>query len=156
MIPATGMVELDLVAVGERGTPAQQLGRLPKIVREVCAVSARLYESSGFAPPWIGYLAVADGEPVGACTFKSPPRDGRVEIAYFTFHPFEGRGIATQMAAELVSIARSAAPGILITAQTTAPDNASTSVLKHIGFQLAGPLEHPQDGLVWEWQYGPL
>jgi len=31
-------------------------------------------------------------------------------------------------------------------------ENASTSVLKKLRFRLVGTVEHPEDGLVWEWQ----
>lgn len=45
------------------------------------------------------------GVAVGTCGFKSSPDQGRVEIAYFTFPDFEGRGLATAMAGELLAIA---------------------------------------------------
>src|SRR3712207_7923797 len=41
----------------------------------------------------------------GTCGFKSRPRDGRVEIAYFTFPEHQRKGIGRQMAAALVEIA---------------------------------------------------
>jgi len=31
-------------------------------------------------------------------------------------------------------------------------ENASTSVLKKLRFRLVGAVQHPEDGLVWEWQ----
>jgi RimJ/RimL family protein N-acetyltransferase len=57
------------------------------------------------AAPVLAYVAVKDGRPLGTCGFMSPPVDGRVEIAYFTFPGNEGQGIATAMATELVKIA---------------------------------------------------
>lgn len=48
------------------------------------------------------------GRYVGACAFKSATTEIGVEIAYFTFPEFECKGIATQMARELVAIAESA------------------------------------------------
>ena len=47
---------------------------------------------------WDGYLVVDEDsrEVVGSCAFKTAPTDdGTVEIAYFTYPEFEGRGYAT-------------------------------------------------------------
>ena len=43
-------------------------------------------------------------------------------------------------------------PTVTVAAQTLPEENASTSVLKKLRFRLTGTLEHPDDGLVWEWQ----
>ena len=46
---------------------------------------------------WGGYLAVdrTSDLVVGSCAFKGPPtEDGTVEIAYYTFGPYEGQGHA--------------------------------------------------------------
>lgn len=119
--------------------------------KEVCAATASLYAARGYEPPWTGYFALRDEELVGACSFTSPPRAGRVEIAYFTFPPFEGQGVATAMARALIKIARATDPDVLLTANTLPEDNASTSILRKIGFRLFGPVNHPEDGLIWEW-----
>jgi hypothetical protein len=39
-----------------------------------------------------------------------------------------------------------------VAAQTLPEENASTSVLKKLQFSFVGSVEHPEDGLVWEWQ----
>ena len=123
-----------------------------ELVTGVIEAMHQLYDRSGFQPPWLGYFAVQDGKCVGTCAFKSPPRDNHVEIAYLTFPDYERMGIATDMARELVSIALGAQPRILISAQTLPEHNASTAVLRKVGFSLVGEVEHPEDGLVWEWQ----
>lgn len=94
---------------------------------------------------------MADSVCVGTCAFKSAPRANRVEIAYFTFPGFERRGFATQMAQLLVRIAAKTQPGIAVVSQTLAEENASTVILKKLGFTFDGPREHPEDGQVWEW-----
>lgn len=104
--------------------------------------------------PWTEYRAHVGTEHVGMCAFKTQPVDGRVEIAYHTFPRFEGRGFATQMARELVAIARRERPVILVFAQTLREENASTALLKKLGFELQGTVEHPEDGKVWEWHLG--
>lgn len=125
---------------------------MPVVVAEVVGATTQLYGSVGYEPPWIGYLAFEDDTCVGACGFKSPPQNNRVEIAYFTFPEYESRGIATRMAAELIRLASEKMAAVTVAAQTLPEESASTSVLKKLRFRLVGTLEHPEDGMVWEWQ----
>ncbi|MCB0165415.1 MAG: GNAT family N-acetyltransferase [Anaerolineae bacterium] len=98
---------------------------------------------------------MVDGCCVGTCGFKSPPENNRVEIAYFTFPDYEGKGIATQMARALVTIAVEADLRIDVAAQTLPVDSASTTILRKLGFENTGTVIHPEDGAVWEWRYAP-
>lgn len=75
-----------------------------------------------------------------------------MEIAYFTFPEFERQAVATRMVQALLRIAFDAVPGLTIAAQTLPGENASTAVLKKLGFNFVAELEHPEDGKVWEWQ----
>lgn len=125
---------------------------MPVVVAEVVGATTQLYGSVGYELPWIGYLAFEDDTCVGACGFKSPPQNNRVEIAYFTFPEYESRGIATRMAAELIRLASEKMAAVIVAAQTLPEESASTSVLKKLRFRLVGTLEHPEDGMVWEWQ----
>jgi RimJ/RimL family protein N-acetyltransferase len=143
---------LELVAIAESGAPAKPLPSTPEIAAEAVQAMTQLYLAVGYEPPWIGYFAIENGEYVGICGFKSPPQDNRVEIAYFTFPEYESRGIATRMASELVRMATNASPALIVAAQTLPEENASTSILKKLQFRLVGIVDHPEDGLVWEWQ----
>jgi ribosomal-protein-alanine N-acetyltransferase len=145
---------MELTAILRVGTPERPVHDLPASAPEVLAAMARLYETAGFVRPWIGYLALEGGVCVGTCAFKSAPRDGSVEIAYFSFLGNEGRGVATRMAAALIAIARRADPQVAIKAQTLPEENASTAVLRKLGFEQVGVVEHPEDGTVWEWRLG--
>ena len=145
-------MHLELIAITESGEPAKTLPSKPVIVAEVVHATTRMYRASGYERPWIGYLAIENGECVGTCGFKSPPHNNRVEIAYFTFPGYESRGIATRMATELTRMATATVPAVVVAAQTLPEDNASTSVLKKLGFLMVGTIDHPEDGLVWEWQ----
>jgi RimJ/RimL family protein N-acetyltransferase len=107
---------------------------------------------TGFVPPWIGYVATSAGHAVGTCAFKAAPADGRVEIAYFTFPEFEGRGIATAMATQLVALARAHRPGVIVAAQTLPERNASNAILEKLGFKRAGTAIDAEAGEVWEWR----
>ena len=92
------------------------------------------------SPDWFGYLVV-EGESlqmVGTCSFKGPPVDHSVEIAYFTFPGFEGRGIGTAMARFLLDRAASL-PGVTaVIAHTSPEDHASTRILEKLGMTLVG------------------
>ncbi len=145
------MTELRLVAILERGELAEPV-ELPAAVAEILPATAGMYRASGFVLPWIGYIAVRDGQAVGTCAFKSAPAGGRVEIAYFTFPEFEGQGIATAMAQTLIALTRTTKPGLTVTAQTLPERNASNRILEKLGFRHTGMAHDDDVGEVWEWQ----
>jgi RimJ/RimL family protein N-acetyltransferase len=145
-------MELEFVSIKQHGELAKPVASASPLAAEVVEATTQLYKAVGYQPPWLGYLVFENGACVGACGFKSPPRNNRVEIAYFTFPGHESRGIATRMASELIRLALDKTPSVMVAAQTLPEENASTSVLKKLGFRLVGSVEHPEDGLVWEWQ----
>ncbi len=142
---------MELIAVTENGELAKLVSSTPQIAAEILGATTQLYRAVGYEPPWIGYLAIENDTCVGTCGFKSPPENNRVEIAYFTFPEHESRGVATRMAAELIHLALGKMPAVTVSAQTLPEENASTSVLKKLRFRLVDSVEHPEDGLVWEW-----
>ena len=146
------MSDLRLIQIDIDGTPHEDAGILSKQAADVCAQTAALYRSVGFNPPWVGYLALQQLQLVGTCAFSAAPKNGRVEIAYFTFPEFEGRGIATSMAKKLIEIAQGSNDRPMVFAQTLPVVNASNSILKKLGFKYAGEVSHPEEGIVWEWQ----
>ena len=143
---------MELIAITENGEPAKLVPPMPPIVAEIVEATTQLYRAVGYEPPWIGYLAIEDDTCVGTCGFKSPPQNKRVEIAYFTFPEHESHGVATRMAAELIRLALDKMPAVTVAAQTLPEENSSTSVLKKLRFRFVDSVEHPEDGLVWEWQ----
>ena len=143
--------DIRLVPITEFGAAAEAV-EIPAPATDILVATAEMYRVTGFVPPWIGYLAVSEGRTVGTCAFKTAPANGRVEIAYFTFPDFEGRGIATQMARRLVALARTAHPGIVVTAQTLPVRNVSNKILEQLGFAFAGTATDAEAGEVWEWQ----
>jgi len=142
---------MELFAIGRNGelpddfTPDDHLTMIVEM-------TVSHYEKTGFPTPWIGYIAMRGQQPVGVCGFKSAPVDGRVEIAYGTLPGYEGKGVATEMATALIQIARQHEAPLTVFAQTLPEENASTSILKKLGFTMTGPVEHPEDGPVWEWE----
>ncbi len=150
------MVAINLHPISEAGQAPRELhGRLSDIALQICSTTEDLYQASSFTPPWVGYLACDNGHVVGTCAFNTtlyqPGIHGKAEIAYFTFPGFEGRGYATRMAQALIDIALAANPRIAIIAHTAPEKNASNHILAKLGFCFAGPIQHPEDGTVWEW-----
>lgn len=119
---------------------------------DLCHSILAIYPATGPVFPWVGYFCMEQDVIVGTCAFKTPPNNGVVEIAYFTFPGFEGQGKATRMASELLAIAGT--QGIKkVTAQTLPEHNASTRILQKLQFSFSGVVHHVEDGEVWEWEY---
>lgn len=120
-------------------------------------VSPEWLERMRSSPPsaWThGFAAIErkTNTTVGSCGFKGPPdADGVVEIAYGIAPEHRGRGYAKEAAAGLVDYAVGAGARV-IRAHTLRENNASTHVLKRCGFELAGEVVDPEDGLVWRWE----
>jgi RimJ/RimL family protein N-acetyltransferase len=109
---------LDLIEISASGSPAEDMGELPEVATEVVVAYVGLYDSVGFVRPWLGFLAREHSACIGTCGFKGPPQNNRVEIAYFTFPGYEGRGYATQMARALIDKALGARADTIVAAQT--------------------------------------
>jgi RimJ/RimL family protein N-acetyltransferase len=77
------------------------------------------------------------------------PVDRAVEIAYFTFAPHAGRGVATAMARALVDVARWIGAVDVVRAHTLRVEGASTRVLSRLGFDRRFDVDHVEDGPVW-------
>ena len=127
-----------------------------EFVRDILNTYAGYYTKTGYHEPWIGYFIVQDGIAVGTCGFTGRPQNNRVEIAYYTFKPFEGRGIATFACKTLMKIALQHEPGLLITAKTAPEENASTAILKRSGFEKTGTVQDEGIGNAWEWVFSML
>ncbi len=143
---------MKLVAISTDGQLAEPIERWPDFVQHVIAATLNQYAKAGCKAPWLGYLAVEADQCIGTCAFKTPPVDERVEIAYFTFPGNEGRGVATEMARQLIEMARTTQPTICIYAQTLPEMSASTRVLEKLDFRFTTEVNHPEDGSVWEWE----
>jgi RimJ/RimL family protein N-acetyltransferase len=134
------------------------LGENEVVVRQVVAQTMALLKKVPRAPEWGGYLAVdqALAVVIGTCGFKhGPEADGTVEIAYFTFPGFEGRGYATAMAGDLLKRALLSRDVREVVAHTLPERNASTRVLENVGLHRAGEADDAEVGKVWRWAYRP-
>jgi ribosomal-protein-alanine N-acetyltransferase len=144
---------MKLVEIEQFGATPGFAGSIPEVARSAIGSTVQLYCRVGWVRPWVGYLAIEEGECVGTCAFTRAPRDNTVEIAYFTFPGNEGRGVATRMGASLVSMAAKEAPSVAVTAHTLPGEGASTRVLRKLGFVFDGPRIHEEDGPIWVWRH---
>jgi [ribosomal protein S5]-alanine N-acetyltransferase len=145
-------MSFSLIRCGIDGLPVVPISLVSDAIRSTYAATADLYRRVGFVEPWVSYIAVNSGQAVGGGAFVGSPRENRVEIAYFTLPEFEERSYATQTATELIAIARGTIPSIVITALTLPEQNASTTILRRLGFSLFGNARDPDAGDVWEWR----
>jgi [ribosomal protein S5]-alanine N-acetyltransferase len=111
------------------------------------------YGKVGFNPPWIGYFVIRGNQVVGTCSFTGQPREGRVEIAYWTFKDHEGQGISSFSCRQLISISKETDPQIIITAKTLPESNPSTRILEKTGFAFSRIVQDEDIGPAWEWIY---
>ena len=126
-----------------------------EVIASVVAQGEAHRARTGAPAEWGGFLAVDDGarQVVGTCAYVgAPDATGAVEIAYFTFSPYEGRGYGGAMAGAL--LADAAARGVvrLVYAHTLPSTNASTRILARHGFRQAGTAQDDDVGLVWRWE----
>lgn len=98
---------------------------------------------------------------VGTCGFLAPVQSGRVEIAFWTFPPFEGRGWATGMTRSLVARAFEDPAVHTVFAHTLPERDPAASVLTANGLvrvQTRRRDESPREGgapvrgRVWRWE----
>lgn len=109
------------------------------------------YPKIGFNFPWVAYLILRENQVVGSCSFTGKPKNGKVEIAYWTFKKFEGQGISSFACNELISIAKKENPNITVTAKTEPKNNASTKILKKNGFVYTKVVQDEEIGDAWLW-----
>jgi len=134
---------------------ALTLGVDPELLRTVGQQTVAMLQRTGATTPWTGYLAVDSAHQIiiGTCGFPAPPdSEGVVEIAYFTFPLYEGRGYASAMAAALVELAEGTAGIRRVRAHTLPEGNASTRILEKLGFERIGETIDPDAGRVWRWE----
>jgi len=101
---------------------------------------------------WTQLFFDADtGDLVGSGGYKGPPVDRTVEIGYEIAPAFRRQGWAT--AATLVMTQRAFETGLVdvVIAHTLPEENDSTSVLRASGFEFAGEVQDPDDGVLWRW-----
>jgi RimJ/RimL family protein N-acetyltransferase len=119
--------------------------------QKIISIYEDYYQKIGFYLPWVGYFVLRENQIVGCCGFTGQPKDGKVEIAYYTFKEFEGQGIASFSCKELILIANQTDPTVIITAKTAPESNALTKILHNSGFRFSGIVQDEEIGDAWLW-----
>ncbi len=104
---------------------------------------------------WWAYLVVHrhDARLIGTCGYKGPPTpDGDVEIGYEIADDYQGRGLATEVAAALITRAFAHASVSQVLAHTLPEENASVAVLRKLGFVFVEEIFDLEDGTIWKWR----
>jgi len=116
-----------------------------------------LLEKSAAQDSWVhGFNVVNDaGVTVGLGSFKGPPVDGIVEIAYAIEPEQQGKGHATAAARALAAFAFASGQVRVVRAHTLPEGIASQRVLLKSGFEKTGEVVDPEDGLVWRFELTP-
>ncbi len=109
------------------------------------------YQKIGYILPWVGYFVIKENQIVGSCGFTGQPKEGKVEIAYWTFKEYEGQGISSFSCKELILISQQFDPTIIITAKTLPEHNASTKILQNNRFTFTGIVQDDEIGDSWLW-----
>ena len=148
---------LTLVLQTPEEVRARVASMAPAIRAEISEEWLEQLAESSDADPWVhGFAMVrrANGAVVGYCSFKGPPRDGIVEIAYGVNPDQEGKGYATEAAAALAEFAFGFPEVEVVRAHTLPSSIASQRVLAKSGFGRVGEAIDPDDGLVWRFEKG--
>lgn len=140
-----------LIGIEETGELSEPAPNLPPDILDICHATAAHYAHIGYEPPWIGYVALEGERAVGSGALIAHRAERRVELAYFTLAALEGRGYATRTAIELIRVARAADPEAALFAKTAPEENASTKILRRLGFEHAGIVRDDDIGEAWAW-----
>jgi RimJ/RimL family protein N-acetyltransferase len=120
--------------------------------REILTQTVEFLAREPRPDPWGSYIGHAGATPVALGAFKSAPDGaGIVEIAYMTFPAHEGKGYARAMVPTLYAMAVGHGASLVV-AHTLPEENASNRALRSSGFDFAGEVNDPEDGLVWRWE----
>jgi len=132
-----------------------RIGGVVEFLESVFTQSLKHLQDVPREHPFGCYLMIDEGKSivVGTCGFTSgPDENDSVEIAYYTFPAFEGRGYATAAAREMIRLANASRQVRCVFAHTLPERNASCRILEKVGMRFAGEVVHPTDGRVWRWE----
>lgn len=129
-----------------------QAGEAAPWIGQVLAMT-RAPEFEGPGGGWYGFWTVREDAVVGTCAHASRLDEaGRVEIAYFTFPPFERSGYGRAMAASVLTLAAARIPGARGMAKTLPVESPSTRILAGMGMRRVGSVTDGEHGEVWLWE----
>jgi ribosomal-protein-alanine N-acetyltransferase len=124
----------------------------PDGYNQTIEIYGNYYQEHGFHIPWVAYFVFGIGKPMGTCGFTAAPTGKRVEIAYWTYKEFEGRGVASFACRALIEIANTEDPSVIVYAKTEPQKNHSTLILERNGFVLICSVTDNDIGEAWMWE----
>lgn len=122
----------------------------PEALAAMCAD----YEKSPEPRRWgtLFFLLETPRRLVGWGGYKGEPKQGVVEFGYAIAPGERGKGYATAAAQAMIGRAFAAPEISAVMAHTLAAENASTAILRKLGFAKVDELIDPEDGPVWSWR----
>jgi [ribosomal protein S5]-alanine N-acetyltransferase len=149
LVPATA--ELVRMEISDRAALGRALGAAvpdnwpPELLADALPWFADQLEADPVKVGWLCWYGVLRGEgddPAALAAsggFTGPPTEGSVEMGYSVLPQFQGRGLATEMAAALVAWALSHPDVSRVVAEVSAQNTPSLRLLRRIGFVERGP-----------------
>lgn len=121
---------------------------------EVLPKTLAAYAKDKGPTPWgtLFFLLDSPRTLIGWGGYKGPPRNGEVEIGYAIAPGYRSRGLATAAAKAMVTRAFADLSTEAVAATTLDEENASTAVLRKLGFKAAGIVADPDEGAVRKWR----
>lgn len=101
------------------------------------AARALAQVDAGMPPFWcVPFLVISpEGSVLGGCTFKGPPSNGEVEIAYGVASSERGRGVAPAALGKLLALAAADRALRRVAAEILPSNTASSKVVSRLGFK---------------------
>jgi ribosomal-protein-alanine N-acetyltransferase len=125
----------------------------PDALEAIARSGAWLDEHPEAADWWMHFFFdAADGRLIGLGGYKGAPAAGALEIGYEFAPSMRGAGRATEAARGMVAHAFAWPEVDHVIAHTLPNANASTNVLRKVGFRFDGEIIDPDDGPVWRWR----
>lgn len=119
--------------------------------QQVIEIYKEYYPQIGYIEPWIGYFICDESIVYGTCGFTGQPKNNTVEIAYWTFKKYEGKGIARFACKSLIKLVQAHDQNLGIIAKTAPSKNASTHILEKHGFVFSEVVQDEDIGDSWLW-----
>ena len=149
------LTEMQLREIAESRVPVELAQRLEADALPPRFVASRALslQKEGHPSPWCRvYLIVRESDQriVGGCGFKSPLKDGRVDIGYGVSQAARRRGAATA-AVRLLAKAAFDAGAQEVLAEVSPTNEASLCVVQKAGFVQAGSRVDEANEYVLQW-----
>lgn len=104
---------------------------------------------------WWTYLPILESENmlIGTCGYKGKPdENGIVEIGYEVAESYRNKGLATEIAQQLITKAFANQNVKTVQAHTLAEENSSVKVLQKCKMLKIEEINDPDDGKLWKWE----